>query len=207
MAEQVRIGVIGAGRIGKLHARNLSFHLSEASVVAVSDVYLDAAKQCAAECRIPKTMQDHREILEDPNVDAIFVCSSTDTHSQMICEGAEAGKHVFCEKPIDFDLDRIDKALAAVEQAGIKLQIGFNRRFDPNFKRARDYVAEGNLGTPHIIRITSRDPESFRRDLLRLIVADCEISENQTVHKILSSEPGLSHSERRAECFCLFTIV
>ena len=127
MAEQVRIGVIGAGRIGKLHARNLAFHISEASVVAVSDVYLDAAKQCAAECRIPKAMQDHREILEDPDVDAIFVCSSTDTHSQMICEGAEAGKHVFCEKPIDFDLDRIDKALAAAKQAGIKLQIGFNK--------------------------------------------------------------------------------
>jgi myo-inositol 2-dehydrogenase/D-chiro-inositol 1-dehydrogenase len=128
-------------------------------VVAVSDIYLDAAKQCAAECRIPKAVQDHREIMEDPDVDAIFVCSSTDTHSQMIVEGAEAGKHIFCEKPIDFDLDRIDKALNAVEKAGVKLQIGFNRRFDPNFKRARDYVADGELGTPHVIRITSRDPE------------------------------------------------
>ena len=159
MADQVRIGIIGAGRIGKLHAANLSFHISDATVAAVSDVYVDAAKQCAAECRIPKAVKDHREILDDPDIDAIFICSSTDTHSQLIVEGAEAGKHIFCEKPIDFDLDRIDKALKAVDQAGVKLQIGFNRRFDPNFKRARDAVAAGTLGTPHIIRITSRDPE------------------------------------------------
>ncbi|MCP4401602.1 MAG: inositol 2-dehydrogenase [bacterium] len=159
MADQVRIGVIGAGRIGKLHSRNLSFHIADAAVVAVSDVYLDAAKECAAECRIPKAVEDHREILDDPDVDAIFICSSTDTHSQMIVEGAEAGKQIFCEKPIDFDLDRIDKALKAVEQAGVKLQIGFNRRFDPSFKHARDLVAEGKIGTPHVVRITSRDPE------------------------------------------------
>jgi myo-inositol 2-dehydrogenase/D-chiro-inositol 1-dehydrogenase len=159
MTEQIRIGLIGAGRIGKLHARNLSFHIPDAKIVAVSDVYLDAAKQCAAECQIPKAVQDHREIMEDSEIEAIFVCSSTDTHSQMICEGAEAGKHIFCEKPIDFDLNRINEALNAVEKAGVKLQIGFNRRFDPSFKHARDIVAEGKIGKPHIIRITSRDPE------------------------------------------------
>ena len=159
MADQVRIGIIGAGRIGQLHARNLSFMIPEAEIAAVSDVYFDAAKQCAAECHIPKAVTDHREIMEDPNIDAIFICSSTDTHSQMIVEGAEAGKHIFCEKPIDFDLNRIDRALAAVEKAGVKLQIGFNRRFDPSFKHARDLVAEGKIGTPHVVRITSRDPE------------------------------------------------
>ncbi len=112
MAEKVHIGVIGAGRIGKLHARNLAFHIPEAEVVAVSDVYFEAAQQCAAECQIPKAVQDHRAILDDPNVEAIFVCSSTDTH-QMIIESAQAGKHIFCEKPIDFDLNRIDQALKA----------------------------------------------------------------------------------------------
>ncbi|MBD3307428.1 inositol 2-dehydrogenase [candidate division KSB3 bacterium] len=158
MAEQVRIGIIGAGRIGKLHARNLAFSVSEAEVAAVSDVYLEAAEQCAAECRIPKAVKDHRVIMDDPAIEAIFICSSTDTHSQMICEGAAAGKHIFCEKPIDFDLARIDESLKAVDDAGVKLQIGFNRRFDPSFKRARDMVAAGKIGTPHIIRITSRDP-------------------------------------------------
>ncbi len=159
MIEQVRIGMIGAGRIGKLHARNLSFNIANATVSAVSDVYLDAAKQCAEECRIPKAVMNHRDIMDDPDIDAIFICSSTDTHAQMIVEGAEAGKHIFCEKPIDYDLERIDNALNAVEKASVKLQIGFNRRFDPNFKRAKEYVAEGKLGKPHIIKITSRDPE------------------------------------------------
>jgi myo-inositol 2-dehydrogenase/D-chiro-inositol 1-dehydrogenase len=155
----IKIGMIGAGRIGKLHARNLSFHIPDAQIVTVSDVYVDAAKQCAKECGIPKAVKDHREIMEDPNVKAIFICSSTDTHSQMIREGAEAGKHIFCEKPIDFDLNRIDEALNAVEDAGVKLQIGFNRRFDPSFKHARELVAEGKIGVPHIVRVTSRDPE------------------------------------------------
>ena len=160
MAEQIRIGVVGAGRIGKLHARNLAFHIPNAHIAAISDVYVDAAKQCAAECNIPKAVKDHREIMDDPNIDAIFVCSSTDTHSQMIIEGAQAGKHIFCEKPIDHNLDRIDEALNAVKDAGVKLQIGFNRRFDPGFRHAKETVAAGKIGTPHIVRITSRDPEA-----------------------------------------------
>ena len=160
MSEQIRLGVIGAGRIGKLHARNLSFMVPNAEILAVSDVYREAAEQCAAECHIPKATADHREIMDNPDIDAIFICSSTDTHSQMIIEGAEAGKHIFCEKPIDFDLARIDKALSAVEKAGVKLQIGFNRRFDPSFKHARELVAAGKIGTPHVVRITSRDPEA-----------------------------------------------
>ncbi len=159
MSEQIRIGVIGAGRIGKIHARNLAFHVPDAAVVAISDVYVEAARQCAAECQIPKAVQDHREILDDPNIEAIFVCSSTNTHAQMIIEGAEAGKHIFCEKPIDYDLSRIDRALEAVQQTGVSLQIGFNRRFDPSFRQAQEMVREGKIGLPHVIRITSRDPE------------------------------------------------
>lgn len=158
MSNVVRFGMIGAGRIGKMHAKNLAYSIPEAQVLAVSDVYVDAAKQCAAECQIPKAVQDHRDILNDPEIDAVFICSSTDTHAQIMIESAEAGKHIFCEKPIDFDLARIDAALAAVDKAGVKLQIGFNRRFDPHFKRARQAVEDGTLGTPHIIKITSRDP-------------------------------------------------
>jgi myo-inositol 2-dehydrogenase / D-chiro-inositol 1-dehydrogenase len=159
MSKQVRIGMIGAGRIGKLHARNLAFHVAEAEVVAITDVYRAAAEQCAAECHIPKVVSDHRAIMEDPEIDAIFVCSSTNTHSQMIIEGAQAGKQIFCEKPIDYDLSHIDAALNAVKKAGVKLQIGFNRRFDPSFKRAQEFVRAGKIGKPHVIRITSRDPE------------------------------------------------
>jgi len=96
--------------------------------------------------------------MENPDIEAVVICSSTDTHAQMIEEAAAAGKHIFCEKPIDLDLARIDRALEAVGKAGVKLQVGFNRRFDPNFKRVREMVAAGRIGTPHILRITSRDP-------------------------------------------------
>jgi myo-inositol 2-dehydrogenase/D-chiro-inositol 1-dehydrogenase len=96
--------------------------------------------------------------LQDDEIDAVVICSSTDTHAQIIGEAAEAGKQIFCEKPIDFDLERIDRALQAVADAGVKLQIGFNRRFDPNFRRVHEAVAAGQVGVPHILRITSRDP-------------------------------------------------
>jgi len=158
VASKVNVGLIGAGRIGRLHAEHLAFRIPQANLLAVSDIILEAAQKCAAEFGIPKAIQDHREIMEDPNIEAVVICSSTDTHAQMIEEAAAAGKHIFCEKPIDFDLARIDRALAAVEEAGVKLQVGFNRRFDPDFRRVRELVAAGKIGEPHILRITSRDP-------------------------------------------------
>jgi myo-inositol 2-dehydrogenase/D-chiro-inositol 1-dehydrogenase len=102
--------------------------------------------------------EDYHALLADSSIDAVAICSSTDTHARIVIEAAEAGKHIFCEKPIDLSLDKIDAALDAVEKAGVKLQIGFNRRFDPNFRKVRAMVAEGKIGTPHIIRIISRDP-------------------------------------------------
>ena len=99
-----------------------------------------------------------RHLLRDPGIDAVAICSSTDTHARIIEDAAAAGKHVFCEKPIDFDLARIDRALGAVARNGVKLQVGFNRRFDPSFRRVREVVASGSVGEPHIVRITSRDP-------------------------------------------------
>jgi len=158
MIRRVNVGVIGAGRIGRVHAENLAWHIPEANVVAVADVAAGAAQKCAADFQIPAAFTDHRAILDDDQIEAVVICSSTDTHAQFIEEAARAGKHIFCEKPIDHDLKKIDRALEAVRQAGVKLQIGFNRRFDPSFKRAREMVAEGKVGQPHLVRITSRDP-------------------------------------------------
>jgi len=158
MSRRLNVGIIGAGRIGKLHAENLSLRIPEANVLAIADVYADAAKQAASAFNIPKAYADHRAIMEDKDIEAVIVCSSTDTHAQMIEEAAAAGKHVFCEKPIDPQLAVIDRALAAVEQAKVKLQVGFNRRFDPGFRRAHEMVAAGQIGQAHILRITSRDP-------------------------------------------------
>ena len=154
----IKVGIIGAGRIGRLHAGNLVRRIPGAKVVAVADVVQEAAEQCAKELGIPKAYGDPGPIFADPSVDAVLICSSTDTHAQFIEQAAAAGKHIFCEKPIALDLDRIDRALAAVAQAGVVLQVGFNRRFDPNFSAARQAVAEGKVGKPHLLRITSRDP-------------------------------------------------
>jgi myo-inositol 2-dehydrogenase/D-chiro-inositol 1-dehydrogenase len=155
---KVNVGLIGAGRIGKLHGQHLATRIPGVNLVAVADVVAEAAQQCAAECQIPSVYADYRHILDSPDVDAVVICSSTDTHALLIEEAAQAGKHIFCEKPIDFDLRKIDRALETVDEAGVKLQVGFNRRFDPNFARVRDLVAEGKIGTPHLVRITSRDP-------------------------------------------------
>ena len=162
---KINVGVIGAGRIGRVHAENLAYRIPEANLVAISDVFVAAAEKLAAELPAPpdrpggvSAYQDHRRILDDPAIDAVLVCSSTDTHARFMEEAAQAGKQLFCEKPIALDLAAIDRALEVVKQAGVKLQIGFNRRFDPNFRRVHDVVAEGQIGQPHVLRITSRDP-------------------------------------------------
>ena len=159
MMKTSRFGLIGAGRIGKLHAENLATRIPGVVVGAIADVNLQAAQEVAERLHIASVFEDYHKILADPSIDAVAICSSTDTHAQIIVEGARAGKHVFCEKPIDYDLTKIDAALDAVQKAGIKLQIGFNRRFDPNFRKVRQMVADGMIGKPHILRITSRDPE------------------------------------------------
>ena len=154
----LRFGVIGAGRIGKSHAENLANRVPGAGVVASADVNLEMAQEAAARLRIPAVYADYHQILADPSIDAVAICSSTDTHAHIVVEAAQAGKHIFCEKPIDHDLAKIDAALDAVKKAGVKLQIGFNRRFDPNFAHVRELVSQGKVGDLHLLRITSRDP-------------------------------------------------
>lgn len=155
----LKIGVVGAGRIGKLHVGNLTARVKNESVVAVTDVVAESAKALAQQYGIPKVYGDYKELVSDPEIDAVFVCSSTDTHSIIAYDAVMAGKHVFCEKPIDFDLGRIQKVVSAVERKGVKFQVGFNRRFDRNFKHVKDVVAAGKIGAPHIVMVTSRDPE------------------------------------------------
>lgn len=160
MSKKLRIGVIGAGRIGKLHANNLASRVPGAELAAISDVYEPAAKELAEKLGVPAYYNDYHRILEDPSIDAVFICSSTDTHSPISMEAAKAGKHIFCEKPIDHDIDKIRPVLEAVKKAGVKYQVGFNRRFDRNFKHVHDVVQSGGIGDVHIVKVTSRDPEA-----------------------------------------------
>lgn len=191
MTRKINLGLIGAGRIGRVHAENLAFRIPQANLLAVSDVFLEAAEKCAADYNIPVTAQDHRRILDDERIEAVIICSSTDTHSRFIIEAAEAGKHIFCEKPIDHDLQKIDNALNAVERSRVKLQIGFNRRFDPNFKQARDLVAAGKIGTPHLVHIFSRDPAPPPIEYIKVsggIFLDMTIHDFDMARYLLGSE-------------------
>jgi myo-inositol 2-dehydrogenase/D-chiro-inositol 1-dehydrogenase len=158
MSKQIHFGIIGAGRIGRVHAETLAFRLPEAGILAVTDINREAAQALATDCGIPTVADSADEILANPAIDAVLICSPTGTHAELIVKAAQVGKHIFCEKPIAFDLGKIDNALAAVKAAGVQLQIGFNRRFDANFVRVRHAVESGEIGKPSLMHIVSRDP-------------------------------------------------
>ncbi|AHG87525.1 Inositol 2-dehydrogenase [Bibersteinia trehalosi USDA-ARS-USMARC-190] len=157
----LKVGIIGAGRIGRVHSESISKYVKGAEIKAISDVKItEELTAWAKSMGILEVYDDYKKILQDPEIDAVLVCSSTNTHAPISIEAAQAGKHVFCEKPVDADPAKIREVLAAVEKAGVKFQVGFNRRFDHNFKAIKDRVAAGDIGEPHVIRVTSRDPEA-----------------------------------------------
>lgn len=157
MERTIGIGIIGIGRIGRLHAEVLTQRVPGATVRAVSDPFV-AETPWLDELGIAVSYASHHELLADPSVDAVYVCSSTDTHAQIVIDAARAGKHLFCEKPIDLDPLRVRDALDAVREAEVLLQVGFNRRFDHNHAQAAEAVREGKVGKVELIKITSRDP-------------------------------------------------
>ena len=155
----LQLGIIGAGRIGRVHLQGIRT-VDGARVKAMADPFLsDETAAWATEQGAAQVTKDYRQLLADPEIDAVLICSSTDTHAPISLEALAAGKHVFCEKPIDHDPDRIRAVMQAVERTGLCYQVGFNRRFDHNFRAVRRAVAAGEIGTPQLIRITSRDPE------------------------------------------------
>ncbi|OXM84044.1 inositol 2-dehydrogenase [Paenibacillus rigui] len=164
----IKIGIIGAGRIGKIHADNL-LRLPQTEIVAVSDLFAGPDLEAwAAQRGIGIVTKSSQDIIDNPDIDAIFICSSTDTHVPLIKQAALAGKHIFCEKPISMELAQTEGALDVVRQAGVKLQVGFNRRFDHNFKRVRECVLDGTIGDAHIVKITSRDPNPPHEDYIKV---------------------------------------
>ncbi len=157
--KQLNIGIIGAGRIGKVHMQSITYNVPGAKVLGITDVFKDGLQDLADKYGIEKVYEDYKEMLADKEIDAVLVCSSTDTHADISIEAAEAGKHVFCEKPVDLTPEKVKAVIEAVEKAGVKLQVGFNRRFDHNFAHVRSLINEGKVGNLELIKITSRDPE------------------------------------------------
>lgn len=156
----VNIGIIGAGRIGKVHLQSITYHVKNAVVKAVADPFMNEETEAFIKgMGVEKVTKDYKEILADPDIDAVMVCSSTDTHSSISVEAINAGKHVFCEKPVDHSIEKIQAVADALEGKNLKFQVGFNRRFDHDFAAIRRAVDAGRIGQPHIVKITSRDPE------------------------------------------------
>ena len=156
----VTVGVIGAGRIGKVHTESICNYVRNAKIKMVADPYMnEETEQWLLGMGVGSTSKDYHDILNDPEIDAVLICSSTNTHSNISLEAIAAGKHVFCEKPIDHDLAKIKEVIKALEGSDIKYQVGFNRRFDHNFAAVRKAVVDGKIGDTHIIKVTSRDPE------------------------------------------------
>ena len=157
--KQLNIGIIGAGRIGKVHMQSITYNVPTAKVLGITDVFKDGLQELADKYGIEKVYDDYKEMLADKDIDAVLVCSSTDTHADISIEAAKAGKHVFCEKPVDLTPEKVQAVIDAVAEAGVKLQVGFNRRFDHNFAHVRSLINEGKVGNLELIKITSRDPE------------------------------------------------
>lgn len=158
----LKIGIIGAGRIGKVHLESISYHVKNAEVIAMADPFMnDETKALIESFGVKKIYKDYKEILSDPEVDAVLVCSSTDTHAPISIEAINAGKHVFCEKPLANTVDKIlEIADALAAHPEIKFQVGFNRRFDHNFAAIRKAYDEGKIGDAQLLKITSRDPQA-----------------------------------------------
>ncbi|HAT8178584.1 TPA: inositol 2-dehydrogenase [Legionella pneumophila] len=151
-----RIGIIGAGRIGRLHAENIAFHLPQFDLIAIADPQLD--RNWSEKLGIPTAYNQSEDVLCHPDLDAVLIASPSHLHLEQIITASIHGKAIFCEKPIGLNEEEIEKTLNIIKNNNTLLQLGFNRRFDPNFANIQKRVQIGEIGTPHILRITSRDP-------------------------------------------------
>lgn len=154
MSDQLRFGLIGTGWIGRFHSDTLKFRLPGATLSAVADPNIQAAQSIGA----PKAYADPLELIADPGVEAVAISSPAATHTDLVVAAAQAGKHVFCEKPMALTLDDADRAIAAAAAAGVALQVGFNRRFATDFTAMHDAILAGTIGTPQMLRSLTRDP-------------------------------------------------
>ncbi len=169
MSEKFKVGVIGAGRIGRIHIENLAYHIPNVKIKTVSDIQIDEElTQWLNELGDLRITTNVDEVIQDPEIHAVIIASSTDTHAPFIQMAARANKQVFCEKPIDTNINRIKKTIKIAEEEDIKLMIGFNRRFDNNFRRVFEAVDSGRIGETHIIKITSRDPTPPSLDYIKV---------------------------------------
>ena len=158
--DTIKIGIIGAGRIGRVHAENIARFVPEMEIKTVADPYMgEEAAELLRRLSVPNIAGDADAILTDPEIRAVVVCSPTDLHAEYAIRSARAGKDVFVEKPVDYRIERVKEVIDAAKKAGVKLQVGFNRRFDHNHRAVYEAVRAGKVGRVNLVKISSRDPE------------------------------------------------
>ncbi|HEX2727003.1 MAG TPA: inositol 2-dehydrogenase [Beijerinckiaceae bacterium] len=160
---KLRMGLLGAGRIGRIHGGNIAAH-PDAQLVAVADASFEAASSLAQ--ATGAAVQDIDAVLGSDEVDAVVICTPTDMHADLIERAARAGKAIFCEKPISLNSERTRACLEVAQETGAKLMIGFNRRFDPSFAALRERIRDGEIGKVELVTILSRDPSPPPTDYL-----------------------------------------
>jgi len=168
MKRTIKTGIIGAGRMGQIHSENILHYIKDAEIKTIADVFADNIRDWAISSGIKNISKDPKDIINDPEIDAVFICSPTNTHAQLAVEAARAGKDIFCEKPIDLDLGKIKEVLKVINESGVKFMPGFNRRFDHNFKEVHEFINQGKIGKTNLIKITSWDPSPPPYDYIKV---------------------------------------
>jgi myo-inositol 2-dehydrogenase/D-chiro-inositol 1-dehydrogenase len=164
--DKINIGILGAGRQGQIHIKNVAYGIQNARLAALADPFKGNLDKIDLEGI--KKYDDCEKIFNDSSIDAVIIASSTNSHEEMILRACKAKKHIFCEKPLALSMDAIDRCLNAVEESGVKFMIGFNRRFDPSFAKMSNMVRDGKIGRPQVISIVSRDPNPPSLEYLKV---------------------------------------
>ncbi len=158
MKRRVRVCLIGCGRAGMIHARNYAGNVQNAEIIALCDPFEQSLKAASEEMTVAYTYQDYKEVMRNPDIDAVIVVTPTQLHKDIVLAAAEAGKHVFCEKPMAETKEECDEMIAACRKYKVKLQIGFMRRFDRSFRRAKEMLESGKIGDVTMIKSNTYGP-------------------------------------------------
>ncbi|ECW7560770.1 D-chiro-inositol-2-dehydrogenase IolG2 [Salmonella enterica] len=168
--KKLRCGVIGLGRVGKMHVENM-YLLPQLDIICTADYFIEEMSDWLYSVNITSGYKNYQELLQRDDIEAVFIFTSTDMHEEIVTAAAQAGKHIFCEKPLSMNEDEQASmaVLRKVKEKGVTLQVAFNRRFDPQFHEVFELVRSGKIGRPQMIKITSRDPDLLPHDLIKRI--------------------------------------
>ncbi|EOE9742688.1 D-chiro-inositol-2-dehydrogenase IolG2 [Salmonella enterica subsp. enterica serovar Infantis] len=168
--KKLRCGVIGLGRVGKMHVENM-YLLPQLDIICAADYFIEEMSDWLYSVNITSGYKNYQELLQRDDIEAVFIFTSTDMHEEIVTAAAQAGKHIFCEKPLSMNEDEQASmaVLRKVKETGVTLQVAFNRRFDPQFHEVFELVRSGKIGRPQMIKITSRDPDLLPHDLIKRI--------------------------------------